>query len=104
MPQRLHFAILATVFLLAGCEQQSRGFALPPGDATQGKATFVELGCPACHSVRGEVERFTEGADPAIEVILGGQTTRVKTYGDLVTSIINPSHKLSRGRNVATVD
>ena len=27
-------------------------------------------------------------------VILGGATTRVRTYGDLVTSIINPSHRI----------
>jgi hypothetical protein len=30
-------------------------------------------------------------------VTLGGQTVRVKTYGDLVTSIVNPSHRLARG-------
>jgi hypothetical protein len=28
---------------------------------------------------------------------LGGEKTRVKTYGELVTSIINPSHRLARG-------
>ena len=37
------------------------------------------------------------GANPQIYVQLGGQVTKVKTYDDLVTSIINPSHKLSRG-------
>jgi hypothetical protein len=33
-----------------------------------------------------------------------GKTTQVKTYADLVTSIINPSHKLSKGgtNNTAT--
>lgn len=30
-------------------------------------------------------------------VVLGGGVSRVKTYGELVTSIINPSHKLARG-------
>jgi hypothetical protein len=30
-------------------------------------------------------------------VTLGGEVTRVKTYGELVTSIINPSHRLARG-------
>jgi len=28
--------------------------------------------------------------------MLGGQTTVIKTYGDLVTSVINPSHKIFR--------
>jgi hypothetical protein len=30
-------------------------------------------------------------------VELGGPVTQVKTYGQLVTSIINPSHKLATG-------
>jgi hypothetical protein len=30
-------------------------------------------------------------------VVLGGETRRVKTYGELVTSIINPSHILALG-------
>jgi hypothetical protein len=30
-------------------------------------------------------------------VELGGKVTRVKTYGELVTAIINPSHKLADG-------
>ncbi|PDH39419.1 MAG: hypothetical protein CNE99_05770 [OM182 bacterium MED-G24] len=38
-----------------------------------------------------------------LNVQLGGVSTHVKTYGDLVTSIINPSHKLSRGNDPATV-
>jgi hypothetical protein len=33
----------------------------------------------------------------AVDVELGGTVTRVKTYGELVTSIINPSHKLAPG-------
>jgi sulfur-oxidizing protein SoxX len=28
-------------------------------------------------------------------VKLGGETTRVRTYGELVTSIINPSHRIA---------
>ena len=30
-----------------------------------------------------------------VSVTLGGEVTKVKTYGELVTSIINPSHKLA---------
>jgi len=30
-------------------------------------------------------------------VVLGGDVTHVKTYGELVASIINPSHKLAKG-------
>ncbi len=31
------------------------------------------------------------------EVSLGGDVARISTYGELVTSIINPSHKLAGG-------
>lgn len=90
-------ASMSAVLLLLGCDPQARGFALPPGDIQRGKETFVELRCNSCHSVKGSVERMQEGAHPQIYVQLGGEVTRVKTYGDLVTSIVNPSHKFSRG-------
>ena len=63
---------------------------------------FVELGCNTCHSVAGHVEHapLEQGA---LHVELGGTVSRVKTYADLVTSIINPSHKLSRGTNSMTM-
>lgn len=96
--------LLVTVgALLAGCDTQSRGFALPPGDADRGRAEFVSLQCNQCHSIAG-IDKLSEGGEPEINVALGGQVTRVKTYGDLVTSIINPSHKLSRRRDPTTVD
>ena len=76
-------------------------FALPPGDVEAGKTAFVELRCNSCHSVEGNIEHKPT-TDGAIHVELGGTVSRVKTYGDLVTSIINPSHKLSRGLNTMT--
>lgn len=88
--------VLSFVTLLVfttGCDTEGRGFALPPGDAEAGKATFVELACGDCHSVRGEEpSEITR----EVHVVLGGQTTRVRSYGELVTSIINPSHRLAR--------
>ena len=83
--------------VLVGCDPQQRGFVLPPGDSQRGQQTFVELRCNACHSVKGSVERLEDEGHLQIYVQLGGEVTRVKTYGDLVTSIVNPSHKLSRG-------
>ncbi len=97
-------AVILLAFTTAGCEQQAKGFVLPPGDYDQGKATFTDLGCHACHSIEGVVSKLEESGDPVIEVVLGGAVTRVKTYGDLVTSIINPSHKLSRGNTPITVN
>ncbi|NNC38585.1 MAG: c-type cytochrome [Acidimicrobiales bacterium] len=85
--------------LLAGCNmgpKSSYGFTLPDGDAAVGKDVFTAMSCNGCHSVAGMPE-LREGFDPELKVVLGGKTTRIKSYGELVTSIINPSHKLARG-------
>ena len=94
-------------FVLASCNfgpNSGRGFSLPEGSVDEGRATFVELECNACHSV-GDIEHVAGHAGPEINVRLGGQVTTVKTYGDLMTSVINPSYKTSRrhiSRNTAT--
>ena len=91
--------ILGIVLLAAGCNagpKSSRGFTLPDGDAERGKVTFQQLQCHACHTVAGDQLAEWEG-ESELTVQLGGEVTRVKTYGELVTSIINPSHRLATG-------
>lgn len=92
-------AILAFM-VLAGCDpvgqKSPRGFSLPDGNVERGQATFVALKCNACHSMIG-IDQLTLDGKPELSVILGGETTRIKTYGELVTSIINPSHRLTKG-------
>ncbi len=84
----------AALFLLLGlgCRSESRGFALPEGDPETGKAVFVELKCNACHTI-ADIEQLA-GADE-FNIPLGGKTTKVKTYGELVASVIHPSHEIS---------
>jgi hypothetical protein len=78
---------------LAGCSPESPwGFRLPDGDAIAGRQAFIDLRCNSCHEVSGISIEYEEGL---ARVRLGGQTTRVKTYGELVTSIINPSHRIA---------
>ena len=81
--------------LMAGCpinETSPMGFRLPEGSIWKGKTAFVELGCIECHTVKGE-DLMPEGDESrSVNIVLGGEVTRVKTYGQLVTSIINPSH------------
>jgi mono/diheme cytochrome c family protein len=82
---------------LAGCSvgpESPRGFSLPKGEPVAGKRVFVELRCHDCHSAEGVAIRDAEASD--IHVQLGGVSTRITTYAQLVTSIINPSHRLSR--------
>jgi len=83
----------AALFMIFSCNQQARGFALPPGDEADGKEAFVNLACDQCHSVGDVAWKGLEGTD--IHVKLGGNVTSIKTYGELLTSVINPSHKIS---------
>ena len=90
---------LLGALLIAGCApatQSGRGFTLPDGDVAQGREVFVELQCHACHHVDGvEFPVAEDGTDMAVQ--LGGKVPRIQTYGELVTSIINPSHKVAKG-------
>ncbi len=90
----LLIAVLSSLFVLAGCNPDSRGFKLPDGDIAAGKAAFVTLACNECHHV-GDIAHDPQ-ANSGFDLRLGGRTTKVKTYGELVTSIINPSHKIAR--------
>lgn len=97
-----YFLILALAGLVAvsGCDQAARisekGFRLPEGDAEAGRATFLAMECQQCHSIQGVDLPAIPGQKPPY-VELGGKVTRVKTYGELVTAIIYPSHRLARG-------
>ena len=68
-----------------------------------GRATFVSLQCNACHSVDNVDQRVEEGAKPKMSIGLGGEVARIATYGELVTSIINPSHRLAPGYQVEDI-
>ena len=94
-------AVLAALaaLLCGGCGVEPKaatGFRLPDGDADTGRETFVRLSCNSCHTVRGEDLPAPETPGP-LRVQLGGEVSRAKTYGELVTSVINPSHRLIRG-------
>lgn len=85
---------------LSACDRgpsSSYGFTLPDGNADYGQAYFTEFRCIDCHTVVGkEADIFLpDGIEPIMSVPLGGKTTRIQSYGQLVTSIINPSHKVS---------
>ena len=93
-------ALLFTVLLFTGCDREARmseqGFRLPDGSAEAGRAAFIYMQCHECHSIAGEELPEIPGMDaPYVE--LGGKVSKVRTYGELVTSIINPSHRLARG-------
>lgn len=89
----------AAALSLTACDtgpDSPRGFSLPEGNADKGQLVLLKHQCLACHSVEGTVD---EAIEPELElrVQLGGQATKVTTYAELVTSIINPSHKIAKG-------
>lgn len=72
------------------------GFSLPEGDPIAGREAFLYMQCNQRHTVYGEELPTIPLSDPPY-VQLGGPVTAIKTYGQLVTGIINPSHKLADG-------
>ena len=90
--------LLTAIAVVAGCDRDpmsEKGFRLPDGNAMAGRETFLYMQCNQCHTIEGETLPLVPGYEPYVE--LGGPVTRVKTYGELVTAIINPSHKLADG-------
>ncbi len=82
--------------LMSGCDtgaDSPRGFSLPEGNAEKGQVAFTKHQCTDCHSVKG-VELVEQSETSELNIMLGGQTPNVKTYADIVTSIINPSHRI----------
>jgi hypothetical protein len=92
--KRIMATICCAALLQACATEVGAGFHLPLGDAARGRAAFVALHCTSCHFVAGDRSPVSE---PELGLVgLGGDTARVRTYGDLVTSIVNPSHEVSR--------
>lgn len=80
-----------------------RGFSLPEGDASEGETVFMKYQCLACHSLAGfeDVSIVKQFEQP---IRLGGTSSIVKTYAQLVTAVINPSHELApRARNLENI-
>jgi hypothetical protein len=90
--------VMACAVLLCACDQgpnTGRGFKLPEGDISVGQQSFVELGCHQCHIVTG-AELPEYGVASPLTIEIGGEVIRVKTYGELMTSIVNPQHVIAQ--------
>jgi mono/diheme cytochrome c family protein len=102
-------ALLTSIVIisLTGCgdigPDSPEGFSLPKGDIAKGKQAFIKHQCVSCHSIDGvsDVTVKREFEDP---IILGGESQRITTYAELVTSVINPSHKISEDLQQSVID
>lgn len=97
MKTHLFFLISALILTLSACSQgpdSPKGFSLPTGDPVKGEAAVLKYECLACHTISDyEDDTVTKQFEKPIQ--LGGTSAMVKTYAQLVTSIINPSHKVA---------
>jgi mono/diheme cytochrome c family protein len=99
-PRSVEFPAFVALVVLAlfscrdSAARMGRGFRLPEGDESRGKAAFVELQCCQCHTVAGMDLPKTD-TPSAISYELGGEVRVVKSYGELVTAIIQPQHVVS---------
>ncbi len=89
-------SLVVLLFSLGSCAdretQMGRGFVLPAGDIERGQEAFQSLKCVLCHSVDGV---DLPGTEPGKGHVIGGEIQRVKSYGELVTAVINPNHDVS---------
>lgn len=91
--------LIPVVLFIAACSKgpdSPRGFSLPEGDIEKGEQVFIEYACQSCHKLKGYESTVSE-RELEVPIQLGGSEPRAKTYADLLTSIINPSHKLASG-------
>jgi len=83
--------------------ESPQGFSLPDGNSEGGKLVLLKYKCLSCHII--------DGLEPPVDLIdlsefsvrLGEKSHKVKTYADLLTSIINPSHKFAAGYKLNTI-
>lgn len=93
----ISFIALCALMCISACNQGAPGrgdLYLPDGDAAKGEMYFVSLGCVSCHSVVGAELPEPVETGP-VRVLLGSRIGQKMSYGQLVTSIANPSHRLS---------
>jgi mono/diheme cytochrome c family protein len=77
-------------------------FTLPAGDVEQGRRTFVDLGCPSCHVVRGEPFSPPPGAPAVGPELTGMGSHHPPLY--FAESIINPDAVVVDGPGYASDD
>ncbi|MDO6565861.1 c-type cytochrome [Alteromonas sp. 1_MG-2023] len=92
------------IISVVGCDlgpDSPRGFSLPEGSGDAGKVAFQKHQCTDCHQIEGITMPDTHTYLVPNSIPLGGSSGRITTYGELVTSIVNPSHKLTRRQPVS---
>ena len=105
MKYLLLVSLITVSISLISCDSgpdSPRGFSFPIGDIVKGEAVLLKYQCLACHKMNG-FEQDVDINNPELNVNLGGMTSKVRTYAELVTSVINPSHKFVQGYPIESI-
>ena len=88
-------AALLPALLCASCTVSPIfGYPVDEGNVDAGRQAFIDHQCHQCHSVAGvRLPPLAGASDQLLE--LGGETSTIRSYGGLMTSIINPNHEIS---------
>ena len=97
---RLVAAAVCAATLAACAPNTALVVRFPLGNVQRGREAFVALECHACHRIQ-DVQLIANASPPSTQVALGGHSPRIETYGDIITAIVNPSHRLARSYRVA---
>lgn len=85
----------ASAVFASGCTSTPMfGFPIEEGNVEAGRQAFIDHRCHQCHTVSGVRLPSLVGVSPVM-LELGGETEYIKSYAELVTSIINPNHEIS---------
>jgi len=97
MKTLIWFTSIILIAVMAACSygpDSPKGFSLPEGNMAKGEQVFMQYQCQSCHTLKGyEDDSLIKEFDTPIP--LGGTSSVITTYAQLVTSVINPSHKLA---------
>lgn len=93
---------ISCLFSCARGPESPYGFSLPEGNSKHGEQVFLTYNCLACHSLKG-YESENVKTEITRRVALGGDSKKVTTYAELLTSVINPSHKLAEGYSLEEI-
>ncbi len=97
----LILCVLALIVVsVSSCDKgvdSPKGFSLPEGNIEQGHLVLQKYQCLSCHTVFDVEPLPALKNNPNFAIRLGGKSTKIKNYADLLTSVINPSHKFARG-------
>jgi hypothetical protein len=87
--------IVSGAMLSAACSYQPTfRFPIEQGSVEAGRQAFTDHECHRCHTV-ADVRLPPHAGASSLLLELGGETSQVKAYSELVTSIINPEHRIS---------